>query len=113
MSVSNSSASSPSGESMRSVLGQLLGDGQDAGPQPPVVGREEPEHGRQQGGGVRGVGVVVLAQDAVLAEAVLGMSARISSAVSRHSGSSSGIPRIPASLAARSRATQHISLDDT
>ena len=55
---------------MRSVLGQLLDDGQDAGPQPPVVGREEPEHGRQQGGGVQGVGVVVLAQDAVVAEVV-------------------------------------------
>jgi glucose 1-dehydrogenase len=40
-------------------------------------------------------------------------SARISSAVTRHVAASFGSPRISASALARSRATQHISLEDT
>ena len=47
------------------VLGQVVGDRQHALAQHLVVARQEAEHGGQQRGGVEGIGVVVLAQDAV------------------------------------------------
>ena len=53
------------------VLGQLVADRVDGVAQPLVGAGQEPEHGREQGRGVQGVGVVVLAQHPPLADAVL------------------------------------------
>ena len=76
--------------------------------------REEPEQRREQRGSIEGVRLVVLAQDARSLTPWARMSARISSAVARHlSCEVAGRPRSSASFAARSSATQHISLDDT
>ena len=51
------------------VLGELVGDRQDAGVQPLVGAGQEPEVRRQQGRGVERVGVVVLAEHAAVAHA--------------------------------------------
>ena len=48
------------------VLGQVVGDRQHARAHALVVARQEAEQRRQQVGGVQRVGLVVLAQDAVL-----------------------------------------------
>ena len=52
------------------VLGQLLGDRGDRVAHPLVGARQEAEQRGQQGRGVEGVGVVVLAEDAAVADAV-------------------------------------------
>ena len=53
------------------VLGQLLGDGEHGVPETLVVAGQEPEDRRQQRRGVERVGLVVLAQDAAITDAVL------------------------------------------
>ena len=95
------------------ALGEVVGDGEDRGLEAGVVAGEEAEDGGQQGGGVEGVRVVVLAQDAGVADAVGedvvldllggGPPGGVGIAVAPHGGEGG----------ARSSATQHMSLDDT
>ena len=96
------------------VLGQLLGDRVDRRAQPLVVGGEEAEDRGEQHRGVERVGLVVLAQDAAVADAVLedvgadllGGRAPLCRLLAGRRGSR------PA-CAARSSATQHMSFDET
>src|SRR5205823_4033954 len=84
------------------VLCQLLGDGENGVPQALVVMRKEFEAPRQQRRSVERIRLVVLAQHAPIADAVVRTSAWISSAVARHVAAIFGSPRISASLLARS-----------
>ena len=95
------------------VLGEILRDGEHGGAQALVVGRKEPEDRRQERGGVERVGCVVLTEDARSLTPCSRMSALISSAVAPHFACSSASPRISASFAARSSATQHMSFEET
>ena len=52
------------------VHGQLVGDGQHGGPDPRVVGGQEPEQRREQQRGVQGLGAVVLGEHAALVHPV-------------------------------------------
>ena len=78
-----------------------------------VVAGQEAEERSQQRRGVERVGVVVLAQDAVAHAVLEDVGLDLVGDRLPSSCCSSGSPRISASLAARSSATQHISFDDT
>ena len=96
-----------------SVLGQVGSDRVDGGAQSVVVGRKEAEDRGEQHRGIERVGLVVLAQHALVgrpmgedvgADLLSGLAPLLRERAS---------PRISARLAARSSATQHMSFDDT
>ena len=53
------------------MLGELVGDREHGRADPLVVGGQEADQRDQQGGGVERVGLVVLAEDAAVADAVV------------------------------------------
>ncbi len=94
------------------MLGQVGGDCVDRVAHPRVVGREEAEERDQQQRGVEGVGVVVLAKDAVADAALEDLGLELIRPLLPLRGQLVESPR-RARRAPRSTATQIISFEET